>query len=59
MIMVVITKEDREMRKAFVDNTVPAFVGTGMALSTAKRKATEQFDKEFPWFKAGSTRGKR
>lgn len=53
-----ITKEDRDARKAEIDTETARLISLGMAKTLAKTRATEKWDVENPWFKAGSTRGK-
>ncbi|WVF70547.1 hypothetical protein IAT40_005338 [Kwoniella sp. CBS 6097] len=53
-----ITKEDREARKAFVDNQIHLLTGQGMSLTKARKTAGERWEEVNPWWKDGSTRGK-
>ncbi|WVQ97375.1 hypothetical protein IAU59_004487 [Kwoniella sp. CBS 9459] len=53
-----ITKEDREARKAFVDNQIPLLTGQGMSMTKARKTAGERWEEVNPWWKDGSTRGK-
>ncbi|WVQ85288.1 hypothetical protein IAT38_007453 [Cryptococcus sp. DSM 104549] len=53
-----ITKEDRQMRKAYVDDKTQLLQRNGMAITKAKKRAAEMFEEENPWWKEGSSRGK-
>lgn len=54
-----LTKEDHEWRKGWTDERVRELVRQGVEEKKAKRRAADQFKKEHPWYKAGSTRGKQ
>ncbi|KAL1410643.1 hypothetical protein Q8F55_004662 [Vanrija albida] len=54
-----ITKEDRAMRKEVVDRRVERLLERGLTQAQAKKRAAEEFDKANPWFKEGSSHGKR
>lgn len=47
------------MRKAYIDRKVAQFLRDGVPMAKAKRQAAALFDKEHPWFKDGSSRGKQ
>ncbi|OCF31094.1 hypothetical protein I316_07225 [Kwoniella heveanensis BCC8398] len=53
-----ITKEDREARKAFVDNQIELLTAQGMSATKARKTAGERWAEVNPWWKDGSTRGK-
>ncbi|WWD17810.1 hypothetical protein CI109_102252 [Kwoniella shandongensis] len=53
-----ITKEDREARKAYMDDRTQLLLSHGVAITKAKKRAAEMFDEENPWWKEGSTRGR-
>ncbi|EIW72788.1 hypothetical protein TREMEDRAFT_58958 [Tremella mesenterica DSM 1558] len=53
-----ITAEDRERRKSAIEEEQKRLVKTGLAVTTAKRRAAETWDRRNPWFKEGNTRGK-
>ncbi|KAK8865992.1 hypothetical protein IAR55_001143 [Kwoniella newhampshirensis] len=53
-----ITKEDRGIRKSFIEDRTQTLLRSGVAVTTAKKRAAEMFDEENPWWKEGSTTGK-
>lgn len=53
-----ITKEDRERRQTWIDVRVAKLVREGIEEKKAKRRAADQFKKENPWYREGSSRGK-
>ncbi|ORY23213.1 WLM domain-domain-containing protein [Naematelia encephala] len=54
-----ITKEDRAARKTFIDEEVDKLVKAGLPITRAKTVAIEMYDKLHPWYKEGSTFGKK
>lgn len=54
-----VTKQDRENRKAAIDDEVERLNSEGMAKTRAKTVAAELWDRRNPWFKEGNTRGKK
>ncbi|WOO85267.1 DNA-dependent metalloprotease WSS1 [Vanrija pseudolonga] len=54
-----ITKEERETRKAAVDRRAKRLQKQGLSLAKAKKLAAEEYDRANPWFKEGSSYGKR
>lgn len=54
-----ITKEDREKRAKWVAQEKKHLMRTGMSDKKAQARAAEMFDDDNPWYKEGSTFGKR
>ncbi|CAK9787245.1 unnamed protein product [Cutaneotrichosporon oleaginosum] len=54
-----LTKEDHELRKAWIEARVEALVRQGVEVKKARRRAVDAFNKANPRYRAGSTRGKQ
>lgn len=54
----VITKQDREERKAFVDDKIQMLTRGGMPLARARKQAGEMWEQENPWWAESNTRSK-
>ncbi|OWZ61386.1 hypothetical protein AYX15_06394 [Cryptococcus neoformans] len=53
-----ITKQDREERKAFVDDKIQMLTRGGMPLTRARKQAGEMWEQENPWWAESNTRSK-
>lgn len=55
---IAITKQDREKRKAFVDDKIQMLTRGGMPLTRARKQAGEMWEQENPWWAESNTRSK-
>ncbi|UOH80290.1 hypothetical protein LQV05_002941 [Cryptococcus neoformans] len=53
-----IMKQDREERKAFVDDKIQMLTRGGMPLTRARKQAGEMWEQENPWWAESNTRSK-
>ncbi|KIR37171.1 hypothetical protein I352_00483 [Cryptococcus deuterogattii MMRL2647] len=53
-----ITKQDREERKAFVDDKIQMLTRGGMPLTRARKQAGEMWEQENPWWTDSNSRSK-